>query len=116
MRPWLSTWGLRWRTNFVQGTAYNPSAVSGRQGHTVQVMLNNYSSQRISADQAVADHLGVQGFGDDEPIDTTTTTRSVGRLEPGLDLTPVGPAGLMRLEIALDRVEVMHGTPLVRLC
>ena len=43
---------------------FNPTAVSSRQGHTVQVMLNNYSSRRASADQAAADHLGAAVFGE----------------------------------------------------
>lgn len=37
---------------------FNPSLVSGRQGHTVQVMLQHYSKARRSADRAAADHLG----------------------------------------------------------
>jgi hypothetical protein len=35
-----------------------PSLVSGRQGHTVQVMLQHYSKARRSADRAAAEHLG----------------------------------------------------------
>ena len=39
---------------------FNPAAVSGRQGHTVQVMLHHYSTRRQSADKAAADHLGAR--------------------------------------------------------
>ena len=42
---------------------FNPSAVSGRQGHTVQVMLAHYSKRRMSADVAGAAHLGNRVFG-----------------------------------------------------
>lgn len=48
----------KWTSTELMDAGFNPSAVSGRQGHTVQVMLNNYSSRRASADQAAADHLG----------------------------------------------------------
>lgn len=37
---------------------FNPSLVSGRQGHTVLVMLQHYSKARRSADRAAAEHLG----------------------------------------------------------
>jgi len=37
---------------------FNPSLVSGRQGHTVQVMLQHYSRATRSADGAAAEHLG----------------------------------------------------------
>jgi integrase len=37
---------------------FNPSLVSGRQGHTVQVLLNHYSKARRSADKKAAAHLG----------------------------------------------------------
>ncbi len=37
---------------------FNSSLVSGRQGHTVQVMLQRYSEARRSADRAAAEHLG----------------------------------------------------------
>jgi integrase len=53
----------KWTSTELMDAGFNPSAVSGRQGHTVQVMLNNYSSWRSSADQAAADHLGAQVFG-----------------------------------------------------
>ena len=48
---------------------FNPSTVSGRQGHTVQVMLAHYSTRRRSADQAAAQHLGdrVHGPRDGSP-------------------------------------------------
>ena len=52
----------KWTSTELMDSGFNPSAVSGRQGHTVQVMLNNYSSRRSSADQAAADHLGAQVF------------------------------------------------------
>jgi hypothetical protein len=42
---------------------FNPSAVSDRQGHTVQVMLHHDSSRRRSADRSAADHLGRQVYG-----------------------------------------------------
>ena len=42
---------------------FNPSLVSGRQGHTVQVMLQHYSKARRSADRAAAEHLGRQVHG-----------------------------------------------------
>lgn len=48
----------KWTSTELMDAGFNPAAVSGRQGHTVQVMLNNYSSRRASADQAAADHLG----------------------------------------------------------
>jgi integrase len=43
---------------------FNPSLVSGRQGHTVQVMLQHYSKARRSADRAAAEHLGRRVHGD----------------------------------------------------
>ncbi len=54
----------KWTSTELMDAGFNPSAVSGRQGHTVQVMLNNYSSRRTSADQAAADHLGAKVFDD----------------------------------------------------
>ncbi|MGF1598310.1 MAG: tyrosine-type recombinase/integrase [Acidimicrobiales bacterium] len=48
----------KWTTTELMDAGFNPSAGSGRQGHTVQVMLEHYSSRRRSADQAAADHLG----------------------------------------------------------
>jgi integrase len=53
----------KWTSTELMDAGFNPSAVSTRQGHTVQVMLNNYSSRRSSADQAAADHLGAAVFG-----------------------------------------------------
>ena len=53
----------KWTSTELMDAGFNPSAVSERQGHTVQVMLNNYSSRRASADQAAADHLGNKVFG-----------------------------------------------------
>jgi hypothetical protein len=58
MQPELMT-----RTELMDA-GFNPTAVSSRQGHIVQVMLNNYSSRRASADQAAADHLGAAVFGE----------------------------------------------------
>ena len=43
---------------------FNPSLVSGRQGHAVQVMLQHYSKGRRSADRAAAEHLGHRVHGD----------------------------------------------------
>lgn len=57
----------KWTSTELMDAGFNPSAASGRQGHTVQVMLNNYSSRRSSADQAAADHLGNQVFRDTGP-------------------------------------------------
>jgi integrase len=48
----------RWTTTELMDAGFNPSAVSDRQGHTVQVMLHHYSSRRRSADRAAAEHLG----------------------------------------------------------
>ena len=48
----------KWTSTELLDAGFNPSAVSGRQGHTVQVMLTNYSSRRSSADHAAADPLG----------------------------------------------------------
>lgn len=48
----------KWTSTELMDAGFNPSAVSGRQGHTVQVMLNHYSQRRASADQAAAEHLG----------------------------------------------------------
>ncbi len=48
----------KWTSTELMDAGFNPATVSGRQGHTIQVMLTNYSSRRASADQAAADHLG----------------------------------------------------------
>jgi integrase len=48
----------KWTSTELMDAGFNPSAVSERQGHTIQVMLTNYSSRRRSADRAAADHLG----------------------------------------------------------
>lgn len=48
----------KWTSTELMDAGFNPATVSGRQGHTVQVMLTNYASRRASADQAAADHLG----------------------------------------------------------
>lgn len=48
----------KWTSTELMDAGFNPATVSGRQGHTIQVMLSNYSSRRASADQAAADHLG----------------------------------------------------------
>lgn len=57
----------KWTSTELMDAGFNPSTVSERQGHTVRVMLNNYSSRRSSADQAAADHLGAQVFGVEKP-------------------------------------------------
>lgn len=48
----------KWTTSELMDAGFNPAAVSGRQGHTVQVMLHHYSTRRQSADRAAAAHLG----------------------------------------------------------
>ncbi len=48
----------KWTSTELMDAGFNPATVSGRQGHTIQVMLTNYSSRRASADQAAAEHLG----------------------------------------------------------
>ena len=48
----------KWTSTELMDAGFNPSTVSGRQGHTVQVMLAHYSTRRRSADQAAAQHLG----------------------------------------------------------
>ena len=48
----------KWTTSELMDAGFNPAAVSGRQGHTVQVMLHHYSTRRQSADKAAAEHLG----------------------------------------------------------
>lgn len=50
----------KWTSTELMDAGFNPSAISERQGHTVQVMLHHYSSRRRSADRAAADHLGQQ--------------------------------------------------------
>ena len=50
----------KWTSSELMDAGFNPAAVSGRQGHTVQVMLHHYSTRRRSADQAAAEHLGAQ--------------------------------------------------------
>lgn len=42
---------------------FSPSLVSGRQGHTVDVMLKHYAKARRSADRKAADHLGSRVHG-----------------------------------------------------
>lgn len=42
----------KWTSTELMDAGFNPSTVSERQGHTVQVMLQHYSSRRRSADQA----------------------------------------------------------------
>jgi hypothetical protein len=52
---------LRKRTSSqLMDAGFNPAAVSGRQGHTVQVMLHHYSIRRQSAHKAEAEHLGAR--------------------------------------------------------
>ena len=53
----------KWTSSELMDAGFNPSTVSGRQGHTVQVMLHHYSSRRRSADQAAAAHLGERVLG-----------------------------------------------------
>ena len=53
----------KFTTTELMDAGFNPSAVSGRQGHTVQVMLAHYSKRRMSADVAAAAHLGNRVFG-----------------------------------------------------
>lgn len=53
----------KWTSSELMDAGFNPSAVSGRQGHTVQVMLQHYSSRRRSADRAAAEHLGTRVHG-----------------------------------------------------
>ena len=50
----------KWTSSELMDAGFNPAAVSGRQGHTVQVMLHHYSTRRRSADRAAAEHLGAQ--------------------------------------------------------
>ena len=59
----------KWTSTELMDAGFNPSTVSGRQGHTVQVMLAHYSTRRRSADQAAAQHLGhkVHGPRDGSP-------------------------------------------------
>ena len=56
----------KWTSTELMDAGFNPSTVSGRQGHTVQVMLQHYSSRRRSADQAAAQHLGNKVHGPQE--------------------------------------------------
>lgn len=49
---------------------FNPSLVSGRQGHTVQVMLKHYSKARSSADRKAASHLGNRVHGRRDSTET----------------------------------------------
>ena len=53
----------KWTTSELMDAGFNPAAVSGRQGHTVQVMLHHYSTRRQSADRAAAAHLGERVHG-----------------------------------------------------
>jgi integrase len=48
----------KWTTSDLMDAGFNPAAVSGHQGHTVQVKLHHYSTRRQSADKAAAKHLG----------------------------------------------------------
>ena len=52
----------KWTTSELMDAGFNPSTVSGRQGHTVQVMLSHYSKRRRSADVAAAAHLGQRAY------------------------------------------------------
>ena len=53
----------KWTTTELMDAGFNPAAVSGRQGHAVQVMLHHYSTRRQSADRAAAAHLGTRIHG-----------------------------------------------------
>ena len=53
----------KWTSSELMDAGFNPSTVSGRQGHSVQVMLHHYSTRRRSADQAAAEHLGARVHG-----------------------------------------------------
>lgn len=53
----------KWTSSELMDSGFNPSTVSSRQGHTVQVMLHHYSSARKSADRAAAEHLGERVHG-----------------------------------------------------
>ncbi len=70
----------KWTSTELMDAGFNPSAVSDRQGHTVQVMLHHYSSRRRSADRAAAEHLGAQVH---RSADATTHT-----LRPSPDPPP----------------------------
>jgi len=60
-RPGAHHLALRkWTSSELMDAGFNPAAVSGRQGHTVQVMLHHYSTRRQSADKAAAEHLGAR--------------------------------------------------------
>ena len=59
------------------------SAVSGRQGHTVQVMLSHYSKRRTSADVAAAKHLGRVDFTQHEIVDAVVRSSIIDRLFAG---------------------------------
>jgi integrase len=48
----------KWTSTELMDAKFNPSTVSGRQGHTVQVLLQHYSARRRSAAEAAANHLG----------------------------------------------------------
>ena len=63
----------KWTSSELMDAGFNPSAVSDRQGHTVQVMLHHYSSRRRSADRAAADHLGARVHGSTVPLPGSTT-------------------------------------------
>ena len=53
----------KFTTTEFMNAGFNPSVVSGRRGHTVQVMLSRYSKRRTSADVAAVEHIGCVVFG-----------------------------------------------------
>ena len=54
----------KWTSSELMDAGFNPSTVSGRQGHSVQVMLHQYSTRRRSADCRAAEHLGARVHGE----------------------------------------------------
>jgi integrase len=57
----------KWTSTELMDAKFNPSTVSSRQGHTVQVLLHHYSARRRSADEAAAKHLGQRIHGRTNP-------------------------------------------------
>jgi integrase len=73
----------KWTSTELMDAGFNPSAISGRQGHTVQVMLHHYSSRRRSADQAAAEHLGSRLRREGRPPSSRTDGGPASSLPPG---------------------------------
>jgi integrase len=61
----------RWTSSELLDAGFNPSTVSDRQGHTIQVMLKHYSKRRRSADLAAAEHLGSRLLGSSQTVRST---------------------------------------------